>query len=308
MHALVKAASHGDVEAFAELVRSYSNSVCAVAYGILRDYHLAQDVAQETFVKAFSSLHTLQDPDKFGSWIYSIATRLSIDWKRKQDRQARLGQKLLSNQPLHTTEEGFKQKEMRMDIWSALDQLDKKNRAILLLYYVCEKPMAEIGKLLHLSVNAVDSRLRRNRKLMRDEILAAWADQFGAASREAIVTEVVKRIIKQAGQYYIPVTSRSRSTEWFSVQFGLPLDTNGHLKLPMGHTLFLIEVEPDVMAAWTDSDLPVLVFHVDDAVTISEVLSEQGVRVEMDESGGFPGYQVHFFDPDGNKFGLFSEK
>lgn len=73
----VRATMRGDWEAFGAIVRKYANVLHAVAYDIVRDYHTAQDIAQETFLKAFVNLHTLKNPEKLGSWLYSIVKRQS---------------------------------------------------------------------------------------------------------------------------------------------------------------------------------------------------------------------------------------
>ncbi|XEC97704.1 sigma-70 family RNA polymerase sigma factor [Paenibacillus tarimensis] len=305
---LVQSAANGDIEAFAALVRTYTNAVCAVAYGVLRDYHLAQDIAQETFVKAHTVLHTLKQPEKFGSWLYSIATRLSIDMKRKQSRDSRLRDKLKKNHIIHTTEPSILQNELHLDIMEALDKLDDMNRTIVLSYYISEMSMPEIANAMNLSISAVESRIRRNRKLLKEDYLAAWEMYFGnRQSTETLVAKVVERIVKQAGQYYIPVSDRTRSTDWFVGHFGLSLDHNGHLQLPSGHTLFLIEVNESVHSDRIDSQLPVLIFLVEDPVTLYEILREQGIQVEKGEQTGIEGDSFFFFDLDGNRFGIFSE-
>ncbi|WP_227011949.1 RNA polymerase sigma factor [Paenibacillus lutimineralis] len=62
----------------------YSNALLSVAYSILGDFHESQDVTQEAFVKCYNSLHTLKDPTRLGSWLYSIAYRTSLDFVKKK--------------------------------------------------------------------------------------------------------------------------------------------------------------------------------------------------------------------------------
>lgn len=168
---IIIAAASGDVEAFAELVRTYTNAVCAIAYEILRDYYLAQDIAQESFVKAFRSLHGLQQPERFGSWLNSIALHLSIDHKRSLTRKSRLHEELgqlalRENEP--QADDMIIRQEMRLDVKQALQKLDVTSRTILLSYYVSEMTMPEIARMLNLSVTAVESRMRRSRKLLKE--------------------------------------------------------------------------------------------------------------------------------------------
>src|SRR5690554_1523859 len=74
----------GDWDAFGAIVRKYANVLHAVAYEVVRDYHIAQDIAQEAFLKAYMNLHTLQKPEKLGSWLYSMTRHLSLNVRRKQ--------------------------------------------------------------------------------------------------------------------------------------------------------------------------------------------------------------------------------
>lgn len=260
-------------------------------------------------MKAYTVLHTLKQPEKFGSWLYSIATRLSIDMKRKQNRDSRLRDKLKIDPAIHSTEESVLQNELRFDILKALEKFDEMNRTVVLSYYISEMSMPEIAKALNVSVSAVESRIRRSRKLLKEDYLAAWSMYFGnRESTETIVTKVVERIVKQAGQYYIPVANRAKSTDWFVGYFGLSLDRNGHLQLPSGHTLYLIEVNKSVLSEYSDSKLPVLIFLVEDPVTLYEVLRERGIQVEKGEQTGIEGDNFFFFDLDRNRFGIFSEK
>jgi RNA polymerase sigma-70 factor (ECF subfamily) len=66
----IQAATNGDVEAFSWLVKKYRNALYSVAYSVVGDFHFAQDIAQEAFIKSYLNLTKLQSPDKFGSWIY----------------------------------------------------------------------------------------------------------------------------------------------------------------------------------------------------------------------------------------------
>nr|WP_275671709.1 sigma-70 family RNA polymerase sigma factor [Paenibacillus ginsengarvi] len=76
------------------MVNKYSKAVCSVAYGVTKDFHAAQDIAQETFLKASNQISKLQQPEKFGSWLYSIAKRKSIDYIRKVNKEKMTPSKL----------------------------------------------------------------------------------------------------------------------------------------------------------------------------------------------------------------------
>lgn len=301
---LVERASDGDVHAFTELVRTYTNAICAVAFGVLGDYHLAQDVAQETFTRAYLKLNTLQEPQKFGSWLYSIASRLSLDWKRKQGRESRFTEQL-DPDFVGSSAESAAQHDLQLDIRHALHKLDEPSRAVMMLFYMSEMSMAAIAAFLNVSVSAVESRLRRTRKLLREDLLTSWGQQFHTGqSTDSIVTRVVERIVKQVGHYYIPVTDKEITASWFVTHFGINLDRHGNLLLPSGHRLYLIEVRRSIMAEQARSGMPVLVFTVDDAACVYEELKRQHIRVEPGSEPGALGTSYSFYDPDGNRFGI----
>ena len=85
---LISRFKEGDRIAFKELVTRYQQRLFAVAYGIVRDEEAALDIVQETFIKVHKNLHTFQGASSFYSWVYRIATNLSIDYRRAKKRRS----------------------------------------------------------------------------------------------------------------------------------------------------------------------------------------------------------------------------
>lgn len=81
---LVDAVLAGDREAFSDLVRRYERAVRACALVVVRDRHKAEDVAQDSFVAAFTKLATLRDGAMFGPWVLRIARHQGIQWLRRR--------------------------------------------------------------------------------------------------------------------------------------------------------------------------------------------------------------------------------
>jgi RNA polymerase sigma factor (sigma-70 family) len=78
----------GDASAYADLARRWAGPVLSVCRQRLRCSHAAEDSAQETFLRGWRSIESLESPDRFGSWLLGIAHRICLDWlKRKQNRQ-----------------------------------------------------------------------------------------------------------------------------------------------------------------------------------------------------------------------------
>lgn len=74
----------GDKGAFTTLVKKYQKSVHALAWRKVDDFHTAEELTQDTFLKAYQKLGTLKNPNQFAGWLYVIANRLCIAWHRKQ--------------------------------------------------------------------------------------------------------------------------------------------------------------------------------------------------------------------------------
>ncbi len=80
---IIRRALRGDDEAFESVIRFMGRKICAVAYGILQDASEAEDVAQETFLKAHRHRCLLRDPEKFPTWLFAVARNRSLDRLRR---------------------------------------------------------------------------------------------------------------------------------------------------------------------------------------------------------------------------------
>ena len=81
---LIQRVLSGDDTAFAELVKKYQKPVHALVWRKVGDFHIAEEITQDTFLKAYQKLTTLKEPQSFASWLYVIATRRCIAWHRKK--------------------------------------------------------------------------------------------------------------------------------------------------------------------------------------------------------------------------------
>ena len=81
---LIQRTLSGDDTAFGILLRRYQKSVHALAWRKLGDFHIAEDITQDTFLQAYKKLSTLKNHNQFAGWLYVIADRLCIDWSRKR--------------------------------------------------------------------------------------------------------------------------------------------------------------------------------------------------------------------------------
>ena len=80
---LIRRILSGDDAAFSTLVQKHQKSVHALVWRKIGDFHIAEEITQDTFLRVYKSLATLKDPNLFAGWLYVIANRLCINWSEK---------------------------------------------------------------------------------------------------------------------------------------------------------------------------------------------------------------------------------
>ena len=165
----------GDETAFAILVRKYQKQVHTLAWRKIRDFHIAEDITQETFLQAYQKLETLEDPTRFPRWLYVIAERLCIAWLRKNQRQTEpleeadlSGIETEAYSRFVATEHAETFAEARRDlVEKLLAKLKENNRTVITLHYLEGMTYAEIVNLLGVPENTIRSRLSRARQQLK---------------------------------------------------------------------------------------------------------------------------------------------
>ncbi len=178
--ALVRRTLAGDQEAFASIVEKYKDPVFNVAYRMLGNPTEAEDVAQETFVRAYTQLRTYQEGRRFSTWLLSIASHLSID----QLRRRRFLALPLENAPFLEwiadlgagPEQAALQVEASDEMQKVLSALPTKYRTVLVLRYWYDLSYEEIAEMLGLTSALVKARLHRARELVARTLKAQGLD------------------------------------------------------------------------------------------------------------------------------------
>ncbi|MDE3231644.1 MAG: sigma-70 family RNA polymerase sigma factor [Chloroflexota bacterium] len=178
--ALVTRALKHDQQAFATIVEKYKDPVFNVAYRMLGNPTEAEDVAQETFVRAYTQLHTYQQGRRFSTWLLSIASHLSID----QLRRRRFLALPLENAPFLEwiadlgagPEQAALQVEASDEMQKVLSALPPKYRTVLVLRYWYDLSYEEIAEMLSLTSALVKARLHRARELVARALKAQGLD------------------------------------------------------------------------------------------------------------------------------------
>jgi RNA polymerase sigma factor (sigma-70 family) len=168
--ALVELVLNGDQDVFAVLVERYKDAVQNLAYRMLGNTTEAEDVTQETFVRAYTQLATYKSAHKFSTWLLSIASHLAID----QLRRRRFLALPLEDVPFLewivdagvSPEQSALQGERQDEIQAYLQRLPAKYRAVIVLRYWHDFSYEEIAGALNLTPPLVKARLHRARELL----------------------------------------------------------------------------------------------------------------------------------------------
>jgi RNA polymerase sigma-70 factor (ECF subfamily) len=145
----------------------FYDHVYRTAFMITRDPHIAQDVLQESFLKAFSNFDKVDDGDKVKAWLTTITSRTAIDFIRKKNRwnETSVEDVIINraemNQLNSSVEEQVELDWTQTIVRQKIDQLNPDDREIIILKYILELKDQEIAELLHLNVGTAKSRVHR---------------------------------------------------------------------------------------------------------------------------------------------------
>ncbi len=165
---LIEKTLEGDTRSFGILVEKYQAYVFTISLRMLKVKEEAEEVAQDTFVKAFESLGTFRGDSKFSSWLYSIAYRKALDRIRKNKRSqtSELLEEITESDTMlvENALEVLESKERKQKIKDCIMQLPEVDAALITLYYFEEQSVKEIASITDLSEENIKVKLYRSRK------------------------------------------------------------------------------------------------------------------------------------------------
>jgi RNA polymerase sigma-70 factor (ECF subfamily) len=173
---LVGAALKGDTAAYGELVNRHQSAVNNLARTMVRDYQHAEDLAQETFLKAYSFLADLQEPEKFGGWALTILRHTALDFLRaKRDAVSLETLQQDGFEPQDLSEKdpqiaAVESHEDEMRVLEALHTLREDYREIIILKHVERLSYKEIAERVNMTVSGVGEKLSRVRALLKQRL------------------------------------------------------------------------------------------------------------------------------------------
>jgi len=168
---VIRSAQSGDRNAFSELVRIHARGVFNVVYRMCGDALIAEDAAQETFIRAWQNLSAYRPQTPLRNWLYRIAFNAGMDMLRKEKRilpNAIEDLNLTDGQP--GLEFQVSQQERTQLVQKAILSLPDASRAVLILREYEELSYQDISSTLDIPVGTVMSRLNYARKLLKEKL------------------------------------------------------------------------------------------------------------------------------------------
>jgi RNA polymerase sigma-70 factor, ECF subfamily len=175
----------GDQESARALVEAHKDRLFAFVWRIIRDHHDAEEICQDAFMRAFSSLDTFRPEFRFSTWLFTIGYRLCLNWiRRKHAVTGELDVTGLPSghaDPAHELAQSEDARRMKDAIWDAVDQLSVPQRATVVLYYREGQSCQDVAQTMQIPVATVKSHLHRARAALRS-LLSHVADDWSKVS------------------------------------------------------------------------------------------------------------------------------
>ncbi|WP_298313433.1 RNA polymerase sigma factor [uncultured Aquimarina sp.] len=186
----IKQVLEGEVNAFSSLVERYQSLVYTIVFRMVRNKEEAEEIAQDTFIKAYKSLSKYRGEAKFSTWLYTIAYRKSLDAIKKNKRfvatelieEVSEGEVGVVNDALSYLQD-IERKEI---ISNSILKLPEEESAIITLYYFEEKSIKEIKEIVGLTEDNIKIKLYRSRKKLYSILKYHFSPEINANNGRAI--------------------------------------------------------------------------------------------------------------------------
>ncbi len=163
---LINQAINGDERACRQLLNLYKGKIFSYIFRLVQNYHDAEDLTYETFIKCFNSLNTFRQDRSFKAWLFTIAHNTAMDFFRKHR------QNIEYLDDMHSVPDAFVEeceKTRKFEkLEAALARLNPQDREIVILFHYEEHSYDEISRLLDMPVSTIKTRLHRARLKLRD--------------------------------------------------------------------------------------------------------------------------------------------
>lgn len=169
--ALVDRALSAGPDAFRPIVDRYQSAVFAVAFSRVRDFHLAEDVAQQVFLEAYQKLGSLKDREKLGGWLRTIAVRRALNVIRGNRKEVELQLDGSDGVLVGDANEDREREALKRRVIGAIGSLSKTQRETTTLFYIDGYAIDEVASMLDVPVGTVKRRLHDARARLKSEMM-----------------------------------------------------------------------------------------------------------------------------------------
>ncbi|WP_028785028.1 RNA polymerase sigma factor SigW [Thalassobacillus devorans] len=176
----IKEIKKGDQAAFEDVVSFYQHKVYQICFRMIGNAHEAEDLAQEAFIRAYTNIDRFDERRKFSTWLYRIATNLTIDRIRKKKPDYFLDAEVKGTEGLNMysqlaadqalPEEEVESLELQTYIHKEILALPPKYRSVIVLRFLDELSLQEIAEVLEIPVGTVKTRIHRGRETLRKRL------------------------------------------------------------------------------------------------------------------------------------------
>ncbi len=175
---LVEAVRRGRREAYDELVHRYASRIAAACWSRVGPRGPIEDMVQETFLRGFRAIGSLEEPGKVGSWLYGIAVRTCLDWlKAKERSQVSIDSLGTDPTPADRSDgqlpSSLEEDEKKRHLLEQVQSLPEIYRETLVMFYFQRQSYSEMSSTLGISPAAVNARLTKGRAMLRERLAGA---------------------------------------------------------------------------------------------------------------------------------------
>ena len=251
----------GDADAFTTLVKKYEKQIHTFVWGRVRDYHVAEEITQDTFLRAYEKLGTLRDPNRFSGWLYMIATRRFLTWFDEKTipmqsldamNEGEIEALLYAQYMMEQTEKLATEKQREVVAY-LLEKLPARERTAVVLHYLSEMTCEEIGDFLGVSPNTVKSQLHRARKRLKKEAPIVHEILGGSRHFEDLMEDIMNWIqMNEPGTRHVVNTLSGTSDKTLYAVIG----DESIYKLPAGEETWRL-VNSDFLRQNTHGSIPI---------------------------------------------------
>ena len=171
---LISRAKEGDLNAFEKLYEMHKSAIFRTALAITNDRSIAEEILQDTFLRAYKNMARVRDGVSLAPWLYRIAVNLAYDWAVKQKRWLAAVHNIVERIVISTSpspERSLEEQEVQNLLYEAINRLEFKQRTTLVLFYLQDFSLTEIADVMDCPVGTVKSRLHYARTNLRQELL-----------------------------------------------------------------------------------------------------------------------------------------